>query len=553
MASVLIRHVQTSNGFAAAAVVRKVAPATLAAAVSIAGAASPSARGQCDMPVEVQKLIGSNTAMGDQFGQGVATDGERILVGAPSEDAGATDAGAAYIFARSGGAWVQEARLTLPSPQASAFMGALLTLSIEGDTAAVGADDYDSPSVNSGLVVIYKRQPDGTWPVSQTLTFAGGSYAGRAVRLRGDRLIVGARIVSGSSGRLHVFKRTGGGPFALEQTLAATPQQSNSVFGLYADLDGEWIVAAATDEDSPAVNAGAVYVFHYTGSAWTQVARIVAADQAANDSFGEGVSISGDTIAIGAIRDDDNGTDSGSIYIYVRDGSGAWVFTQKLTTSMPAPTALLGARLQLIGDTLLAGAAFSDVGATDAGAAYLFRRSAGLWTQSARLTASDFAPSDMLGVSVALAGSIGVICANGDDNASGADAGSAYVFDLDPVGLTIDDQPDSITTGPGQTVMFSAAVSGPAPITYQWRRDGVPVLNHYPFSGADTAALTISPTFINFGGTFDCVISNVCGSLVTTDPATLSVPECPGDADGSRNVTFADVTAVLTNFNSVCP
>lgn len=520
-------------------------------AIAVAAAAlAPEAGGQCDVPVEEQKLVGSHTAMGDLFGQAVATDGVRILIGAPAEDAGATDAGAAYIFVRVGGVWVQEARLTLPSPQANAYFGALVTLAIEGDTAAVGATNYNS---TQGIVLVFKRQPDGTWPINQTLTFPSGSSAGASVVVRGDRMLIGARTASASSGRLHVYKRAGGGPFALEQTLAATPQQSNSFFGQYADIDGDWIVAAATDEDSPVTNAGAVYVFHYTGSTWTQVARIVAADQAANDSFGEGVSISDDTLAVGAMRDDDNGMDSGSIYMFVRDGAGAWNFTQKLTAGTPSPSALLGRPLQLSGDTLCAGAHLHDGLSTDAGAAYLFRRSGGVWAQSAEFIAADYASSDFFGYSVALAGTTAIVGAPGDDNVSGTDAGSAYVFDLDPVGLTITDQPDSVTTGPGQTVIFSAAVTGTAPITYRWRRNGVPLTDTYPFSGADTAALTISPTFINFGGTFDCVISNVCGSMVTTDPATLSVPECPGDADGDRTVTFADVTAVLTNFNAVCP
>ncbi len=530
--------------------VRVIRGACLALTAAASLIVAPRARGQCDEPVEVQKLIGSVTAMEDRFGEGVATDGVRILVGAPGENAGSVDSGAAYIFARQGGMWVEEARLTLPSPAPNSYMGALLTVAIEGDTAVIGADGYSS---QSGLVVIFKRQPDGTWAVGQSLTSSSLSSAGRAVRLQGDRLLVGARNVSASSGRLHVYKRTGGGPFALEQTLAATPEQSNAFFGQHAAIDGDTIVVGAQGENSPATDAGAAYVFRFNGATWTQQARLTAPDADANDLFGNDVGISGDTVAIGAWGEDTNGSDSGSIYIFSRDMSDAWVFAQKIMPSTPTPTAAFGARLQLSGEMLLASANGFDGLASDGGAAFLFRRNAGVWAQSDMLVPNDPGDTDNFGASVSLAGTVAVAGSFFDNNVAGTHAGSAYVFDLDPVGLTIEDQPDSVSTGPGQTAQFTVAVSGTGPIAYQWRRSGVALQDNFPFSGANTATLTINPTFVDFGGTYGCVISNVCGSMVTTDPATLAVPYCTGDGNASRTVTFDDILAALANFGGVCP
>ena len=103
----------------------------------------------------------------------------------------------------------------------------------------------------------------------------------------------------------------------------------------------------------------------------------------------------------------------------------------KLLASDAAAGDWFGRSVSVSGDTAVMGAHSDDhAGGTDAGSAYVFVRTAGGWTQQAKLTASDAAASDYFGVSVSVSGDTAVIGANQDDHAGGTNAGSAYVFDL---------------------------------------------------------------------------------------------------------------------------
>jgi hypothetical protein len=167
-------------------------------------------------------------------------------------------------------------------------------------------------------------------------------------------------------------------------------------------------------------------VFTRAAGAWTQQAKLVASDGAAGDQFGFSVALDGDTVVIGAFRDDDKGSDSGSAYVFTRAGSG-WTQQAKLVASDGAAGDQFGWSVALDGDTAVIGARLDDDKGIDSGSAYVFTRAGGAWTQQAKLVASDGAAGDQFGFSVALDGDTAVIGAFGDDD-NGSDSGSAYVF-----------------------------------------------------------------------------------------------------------------------------
>jgi hypothetical protein len=133
---------------------------------------------------------------------------------------------------------------------------------------------------------------------------------------------------------------------------------------------------------------------------------------------------------IGAFGDDGGGTNAGSAYVFVRSG-GLWTQQAKLTASDAAPYDQFGSSVSASVDTAVIGAHYDDhAGGTNAGSAYVFVRSTGVWIPQAKLRASDAAESDEFGYSVSVSGDTAVIGAFFDDNAGGLNAGSAYVFDL---------------------------------------------------------------------------------------------------------------------------
>ncbi len=155
----------------------------------------------------------------------------------------------------------------------------------------------------------------------------------------------------------------------------------------------------------------------------TEVAKLTALGAMAGDQFGRSVAVSGDTAVIGADLDDDKGTNSGSAYVFIRS-AGTWTEVAKLTASDAAVGDQFGRSVAVAGDTAVIGANGDDDAGSNSGSAYVFIRSGTTWTEQAKLTASDAAAGERFGGSVALAGDTAVIGARLDDDA-GTNSGAA--------------------------------------------------------------------------------------------------------------------------------
>ncbi len=155
-----------------------------------------------------------------------------------------------------------------------------------------------------------------------------------------------------------------------------------------------------------------------------EVAKLIASDGAAGDDFGKSVAVDGDTVLIGAPYDD-NGLQSGSAYIFTRRG-GVWTERAKLTASDATANDFFGYAVALDGDTALIGAAYEGDNGIGSGSAYVFTRSGGVWTEQAKLTSSDAAKGDNIGLSVVIDGDTALIGTPVTDDSSG----SVYIFSL---------------------------------------------------------------------------------------------------------------------------
>ncbi|HSN84954.1 MAG TPA: FG-GAP repeat protein, partial [Polyangiales bacterium] len=177
---------------------------------------------------------------------------------------------------------------------------------------------------------------------------------------------------------------------------------------------------------------------------WVEQQKLVAADGVAGDRFGVSVAIDGNTIVIGAERDDPNDAsctgscDHGSAYVFVRDAFGVWTQQAKLTAGDAASSDTFGCAVAVSGDTALIGSRGDDDNGNGSGAAYVFQRSGASWLEQQKLGASDGAAADMFGAAVALDGNRAVIGAQGDDD-NGSTSGAAYVFETSG-GLWVEQQ-----------------------------------------------------------------------------------------------------------------
>ena len=371
---------------------------------------------------ETQKLLPSDGAEEDFFGQSVSFDGDTALIGAYYDDNGK---GSAYVFTRSGDTWTQQAKLLASDGATWDWFG--YSVCLDGDTALIGAYQDDDTAEHCGSAYVFVRSGI-TWTQQAKLLAADGAYLdafGAAVSLSGDTALIGTPgddDKGPESGSAYVFTRSGT-TWTQQAKLLASDGAADDNFGWSVTLDGNTaLIGAGTDDDTGA-DSGSTYVFTRTGTVWTQQQKLVASDGAAGDYFGTSLSLDGDTALIGATGDDDSGNWSGSAYVFLRAGT-TWTQQQKLIPSDCSEGDNFGIAVSLDGDTALIGAYNDDY----KGSAYVFTYAGSIWTQQAKLLASDGTMGDWFGYSVALDEDTALIGAPSTDD-NGWDSGSAYLFE----------------------------------------------------------------------------------------------------------------------------
>ncbi len=393
--------------------------------------------------VQQAYLKPSNTEAGDGFGYSVAVYGDTVVVGAQYESSSATgvngaqsdnkaaDAGAAYVFVRSGTNWVQQAYLKASNTGAGDLFG--YPVAVSGDTVVVGAQGESSSA-----------------------TGVNGSQSDNS---------------AADSGAAYVFVRSGTN-WIQQAYLKASNTGASDLFGSALAVSGDTVVVGAQGEaskatgvngnqsDNSVTGSGAAYVFVRSGSSWSQEAYLKASNTGAFDYFGSGVAVSGNTVVVGAYgedskatgingnQSDNTATSSGAAYVFARNGT-VWSQQAYLKASNPEALDAFGDPVAVSGDTIIVGAYGecssatgvngnqSDNSADYAGAAYVFARNETIWSQWAYLKASNTQAGDSLS-QVAVSGDTVVVGATGEDSAatgvggdqsnnSAAESGAAYV------------------------------------------------------------------------------------------------------------------------------
>ena len=392
------------------------------------------------------RLESSNHSDTDQFGDCVGVAGDTIVVGAPYEDSSATgvnsanqgnaaaDSGAAYVFVRSGTVWTEQAYLKASNTDPGDLFGTVVGIS--GDTIVVGAPREDATSagvngpdgnagVSVGAAYVYVRTGT-TWSQQAYLKASNpddNDEFGAAVSISGDTIVVGAfregsaavgvngsqgnDPSGGASGAAYVFVRTGT-DWSQQAYLKASNTDGSDTFGSTVAISGNTAVIGAPREESRAVGvdgdqadntfplAGAAYVFHRSGTSWSQQAYLKASNTESNEEFGGALAVSSDRVVVGARFEDsaatgvngddaDNGAGaSGTAYLFVRTGGGTWGQQAYLKASNTDIIDNFGDAVAIDDETIVVGAFREDSSSsgvngdeqddsfTESGAAYVF-------------------------------------------------------------------------------------------------------------------------------------------------------------------------------------
>ncbi|MCP3902653.1 MAG: hypothetical protein GY715_03370 [Planctomycetes bacterium] len=373
----------------------------------------------------------------DHFGFVVAISGDVAIVGAILDsNNGFADSGSAYVYRFDGVNWIQEQKLTAFDESQHDHYG--YSVSIEGDVAVVGSRDDDPSGGQSGSAYVY-RHDGATWALDQKLTATEGSTKdefGCALDLSGDLIVVGAdQRVEDGPGLAYAYRHNGAKWVQEHQFLNPEPSVQ-AMFGYSIAASGDVVVVGAMHDDELGEQAGAAWVFRRVKGVWVQEAKLTASDGAAAEEFGYDVDVFGETIVVGAWASDDlaiPSTTPGSAYVFRYDGA-AWNEEQKLTASDGAPGDEFGVSVAVSGDLIIVGMPGEDDPVPNAGASYLFRHDGVSWVEEAKLTASDRGEccefcclGDEFGYPVAIDGERAIVGADRNDDA-GSNSGAAYIF-----------------------------------------------------------------------------------------------------------------------------
>ena len=267
------------------------------------------------------KIVASDAAAGDQFGISVAIDGDTVVVG--------TYRYGSYIFVPSGSTWSQQAYLKASNTDARDYFGSCVSISY--NTVVVGAwgessnatgvngNQGDNNAPGSGAAYVFVRS-GSTWNQTAYLKASNTDardYFGKSVSLSDDTVVVGASAEAsnatgvngnqgdnnaGFAGAAYVFVRSGR-TWSQQAYLKSSNTQGLDHFGRSVDISGDSLVVGA---DGKLGNSGAAYVFARGGSTWRQQTYLRASNAAGSHRFGYSVSLSGDTVVVGARSETSN-------------------------------------------------------------------------------------------------------------------------------------------------------------------------------------------------------------------------------------------------------
>ena len=470
------------------------------------------------------KLVGTG-AVGPTTWQGnsvaISADGNTAIVGGPGDS---LDAGAAWVFTRSGQVWSQQgSKMVGTGAAGTAQQGWSVAISGDGNTAIVGGptDDYDADdSAFVGAAWVYTRS-GGAW-TQQGSKLVGTDAVGAAqqgvsvaISADGNTAIVGGEGDISFAGAAWVYTRSGG----------AWTQQGNKLVGWDAVGDAwqGWSVAISADGNTAIVggyqddfNAGAAWVYTRSGGVWTQQGNKLVgtgAIGAAQQGYSVAISADGNTGIVGGDAENFN---AGAAWVYTRS-AGVW--SQQggnLVGTGAAATAQQGWSVAISGD----GSAAIVGGPTDnsfAGASWVFTRSGGVWTQQGnKLVGSGGAGAQGTSVAISADGNTAIVGGPTDYW-----AGAAWVFVANactPPAIT--SEPQSLTAPNGEIVMLSVTATGTAPLSFQWYQGesgdtSMPVVGGNAASIALTAGRTATASFW-------VRVTDACGSADSVT-ATIAV------------------------------
>jgi len=408
---------------------------------------STGAQAQCDVPVELGKLQPPGLIAHGNFGNAVAVHGDVAIIGGYRDTDNGDQSGSAFIYRFDGSNWNYEQKLTASEGEPFDWFG--YSVDIEGDTAIVGAPNSFGQAFQSGAVYIYEFS--GThWVETQKLfpsEGVAGDNFGVSVSISASRMIIGADQrddLGFGSGAAYIYELDIIQWIQVAKLLNSTGAAAD-LFGSSVAISNMKAVVGSPGNDLRGSWAGSATAFETDGSTWTQYQTLAPIALSAGDSFGTSVAIYDDNLVVGAPFSDINGSDSGEVYTYSHSQLLGWFEWQPALIPFDgAPDDWFGYSVAVTaGGTIAIGSMLDDDQGSATGSVYLYEPNLIFgWEFAHKVYASDGAFGANFGESVDISGdSLLVGKPQAYDGASVT--GAAYAYNLNP---TISPCPPDLNT-----------------------------------------------------------------------------------------------------------
>ena len=390
---------------------------------------------------------------GIHWGGSVDISGKTLIAGYGSKFGNFGNDDGVYILEQKGVEW--EVLNHFPSPNQGRINYFGLAVALEENLAVVGAPEQGGSLLKGGLglegegpgkIYVYRRGGGGNFALMQAFRPNDAQNLDRfgfAVDISGTTLIVGAPLHDQEKGAVYVYTLEGD-EWKQQAKLQAADANIKDRFGWDCAISDDTVVVGAPLAPAPKRHSGTAYVFRRKENVWEQAAKLIPHDGDGGDHFGLSVDVSGDRAIVGAYRDENRGNRriSGSAYIFSEAGD-TYVQEAKLTAAKLQEGASFGWTVAIDVNRALVSAPFADTKiGNNSGAVYAFLKVGPNWVLQAIIVPErglGKADSDLMGYTVALDGKFGrdfnyaAIGAPWDATPHHPDGGSVYLFDTEDV------------------------------------------------------------------------------------------------------------------------
>ncbi len=478
---------------------------------------------------QLEKIVAEDRGVNNLFGSSVSVSGDYAIVGAyqNSEDESGNNflgaSGAAYIYKKDeSGNWSQIQKIVASDRATSDRFGN--SVAIYGDYAVVGAwfkngeDLGGGTLLASGAAYIFKNDGSNNWMQIKKLVSvpqAQNDFFGQSVAIHEDYVIVGSPGDDSFAGVAYLYKNDGSDNWTSAGQIKSSDISSGDRFGNAVAIHGDYVLVGAFEEEhsvgggSTLSESGSAYIFKNSGSdTWFQTQKIVASDRSSSDRFGRSVSISGDYAIVGAanktIVDASGGslTFAGAAYIFKKDDSDVWAEDKKLVASDFNASDRFGWSVAISDTYAIVGAHLESEDESGnntiskSGSIYIFKNEGlNTWSQEAKMTVADRNEEDEFGISVAMSDRQVIVGAHQEDEDQSEentidDGGAAYFFQYkDPQSIAFD-APENKTYGD----LFELPETSDAglPITYRSENEALATIDGNTVSAIGTGTVDIT-------------------------------------------------------------